>query len=109
MPVIDNAPHLTLYRSGLVNLNGEATRCLQKAKTLLLLPPTRTEPRWLLLAAAEGVTGELTLHGRSDRGNMRFRAPGLALALFAALPATQDSLRMLCEPVAETGWRLVAA
>lgn len=110
MPVIDTTAQLTVYRNGLVNLNGEATRAMShNAASLLLLPPTRTEPRWLLLPAAEGVAGDIRLHGRADRGNLRFRAPGLALALFAALPEGQDSLRLFCEPVARTGWRLVAA
>ncbi|RZK31619.1 MAG: hypothetical protein EOO57_16080 [Hymenobacter sp.] len=110
MPVIDTTPQLTVYRNGLVNLNGEATRAftIKGADSLLLLAPTRTEPQWLLLPAAEGVSGEIRLHGRADRGNLRFRAPGLALALFAALPPEQDALRLLCEPVARTGWRLVA-
>lgn len=110
MTATQETPQLTVYRNGLVNLNGEATRALsaKDAETLLLLPPTRTESRWLLLPAAEGVSGDIRLHGRADRGNLRFRAPGLAVSLFAALPPSQEALRLHCEPVAQAGWRLVA-
>ena len=109
MPTAQENPLLTVYRTGNVNLNHEATRVLTKAcNSFRLLPPTQLEPRWFLLPATEGLTGDVKLHGRTDRWNLRFRATGLAIALFAALPESQDSLSLLVEPVATAGFRLVA-
>jgi hypothetical protein len=102
-------PALTLYREGgLANLNGEATRLLSRnSDSLLLLAPAGPRARWVLLPATDGLSGEIRLIGRVDRGNLRFRAPSMALALFAALPEAQAALRMVLEP-SGTGWQLVA-
>lgn len=103
-------PQLTLYRDGLANLNGDATRTLPAgADSLLLLPPAGPRRRWLLLPASAGVEGEIRLIGRADRGNLRFRAPALAVALFAALPDSQQSISLrLYTSGAGRGWQLVA-
>lgn len=102
-------PALTLYRDGgLANLNGEATRLLSRnSDSLLLLAPAGPRARWVLLPATDGLSGEIRLIGRADRGNLRFRAPAMALALFAALPEAQAALRMVLEPLGN-GWQLVA-
>lgn len=106
-PAHQDAPALTLYRDGLANLNGEATRALpSQATDLVLWPPTTRRRQWLLLPADGELAGDIRLVGRTDRGSLRFRAPALAVALFAALPETQQSLRLQLEPMA-TGWRLV--
>lgn len=76
---------LTVYRDGLVNLNGEATRDLSPAAAVLLLAPTTPGTRWQLLAR-HTAAGAHVLSGRPDRGNVRFRCPALAAALFAAWP-----------------------
>jgi hypothetical protein len=93
-------PLLTLYPSGLANLNGNASRLLPKGTDcFLLLPPTLTRPRWAMLAGPSALAGDIKLAGRSDRpGALRFRAPELALSLFAALPAEQTALRLRLEP-----------
>lgn len=107
-PAYQDEPALTLYRDGYANLNGEATRALpSQASELTLWPPTSRRRQWLLLPAAGELAGEIKLVGRADRGHLRFRAPALAVALFAALPDAQPSLRLQLEP-AGTGWRLVA-
>lgn len=109
MPTAQENPLLTVYRSGNVNLNHEATRVLLKScDCFRLLPPTQLEPRWFMLPATEGLTGDVKLHKRTDRLNLRFRATTLAIALFAALPETQDTVSLLLEPVHAAGFRLVA-
>jgi hypothetical protein len=107
-PVHQEVPALTLYRDGLANLNGEATRALPAhGQALMLLPPTTSRRQWLLLPADGELAGDIRLIGRPDRGNLRFRSSHLAVSLFAALPAAQGSLRLQLEPAAP-GWRLVA-
>jgi ABC-type molybdate transport system permease subunit len=109
MPIIETTPILTAYRSGLVNLNLEATRVLpSSADALLLLPPARLGAHWILIPGIDGVCGDVRLVGRADRGNVRFRAPAFVASLFAALPLRQDTLRLAMEPVLTSGWRLVA-
>jgi hypothetical protein len=109
MPNAQETALLTVYRTGNVNLNHEATRVLtQHGLSFRLLPPTNLEPRWFLLPATQGLSGDVKLHGRTDRWNLRFRAPTLAIALFAALPAGQSTLSLLLEPSAAAGFRLVA-
>jgi hypothetical protein len=110
MPATHEAPLLTIYRSGLVNLNGEATRALaaKEAESISLLPPSRQAPNWMLIPASEGLPGPVPLHTRSDRGNMRFRTYELAVGLFAALPKRCKSLRLQLEPGPLGGWHLVA-
>ncbi|OGX81995.1 hypothetical protein BEN47_05080 [Hymenobacter lapidarius] len=109
MPLIVDVLTLTLYRDGLANLNGEATRALPAgAASLLLLPPNRASPHWVLVPATGGLLGDIQLVGRSDRGNLRFRAPSLAVALFAAVPREQPALRLVLEPAPALGWCLVA-
>ena len=96
------APTVTLYPGGLANLNGDASRLLPKGTDcFLLLPPTPARPRWAILVGPSALAGDIRLTGRSDRlGALRFRAPQLALALFAALPAEQTALRLRLEPEA---------
>jgi hypothetical protein len=107
MPATHETPQLTVYRNGLVNLNGEATRLLS-TDSLRLLDPTRSEPHWLLLAHPQ-LVGDIKLRGRADRRrHLRFRHPDFAIALFAGVPTGQEQVRMLVEPVAEVCWRLVA-
>jgi len=109
MPIIDNIPQLTIYRDGLANLNGEATRALPPGtESLLLLPPTRQAGWWMAIPATAALAGNTPLHGRADPGNMRFRAYELAVALFAALPAARKSVRLALQPAAAGGWHLVA-
>jgi hypothetical protein len=99
-PLPQDVPTLTVYRSSLVNLNGEATRLLPKGtESGLLLPPIPARPRWALLTGQSGFAGDFRLYGRADRvGTLRFRAPSLALALFAALPPDQPTLRLRLVP-----------
>lgn len=100
---------LTLYRDGLANLNGEATRLLSKlSDTVSLFPPAGPRRRWVLRPATEELPGEVKLVGRTDRSrHLRFRHPALGLALFAALPDSQQSLKLLLQPLG-SGWELVA-
>jgi hypothetical protein len=79
------APQLTVYRTGLVNLNVEATQLLRRAKAIRLLAPTTPGTHWQLLPRKDALAGYV-LCGRPDRGNVRFRAAPLAAALFAAFP-----------------------
>lgn len=101
-------PTLTIYRTGLVNLNGEATRLLPSyAAGVQLLPPTTPGTYWHLVPR-RNLDGAFTLCGRPDRGNVRFRAASFAAALFAALPPHySEALYMGLEPL-ELGFRLVA-
>ena len=85
MPAYLPAATLTVYRDGQTNLNGDATRLLADAAGIMLLPPTTPGTRWQLLPRSTA-TGAYMLSGRPDRGNVRFRSPLLAAALFAALP-----------------------
>jgi hypothetical protein len=100
LSTLQDAPIVTLYPSGLANLNGDASRLLPKGTDcFLLLPPTPTRPRWAMLVGPSALAGDIKLTGRSDRlGALRFRAPQLALSLFAALPGEQTALRMRLEP-----------
>lgn len=102
-------PTLTLYRDGLANLNGEATRLLSKVSdSISLFAPAGPRRRWVLRPATEDLPGEVKLVGRTDRSrHLRFRYPALGLALFAALPESQQALRLVLEPLG-TGWQLVA-
>ena len=109
MPLFVDTPALTLYRNGLANLNGEATRQLPAGcTTLLLVPPNRASQYWVLVPATGGLLGDIPLVGRADRGNLRFRARSLAVALFAALGREQPALHLVLEPTAALGWHLVA-
>ncbi len=85
MPAYLPTATLTVYRDGRTNLNGEATRLLYPAVAVLLLPPTTPGTRWQVLPR-QSPAGAIALCGRLDRGNVRFRAPALAAALFAAWP-----------------------
>lgn len=100
-------PTLTIYPTGLTNLNGEATRALADAAAVLLLPPTTPGTRWQLIPRKQA-TGAYPLCGRTDRGNVRFRAAPLAASLFAALPPDHTGpVYMELQP-AESGYQLVA-
>lgn len=102
-------PALTLYRDGLVNLNGDATRVLKNGqRELMLLPPATTRPRWMLLPSIPGLGLEINLIGWAARDrHLRFRAPALAVAVFAALPPEATSIRLALDPLPH-GWNLIA-
>jgi hypothetical protein len=99
LSLLPDAPTVTLYRAGLANLNGDASRLLPKGTDcLMLLPPTLARPRWAILVGPTALAGDIKLAGRSDRlGMLRFRAPQMAIALFAALPDEQTTLRLRLE------------
>ncbi|MGI4884263.1 MAG: hypothetical protein ACRYFR_04820 [Janthinobacterium lividum] len=107
MPVIDTTPQLTLYRNGIANLNCEAAQHLAKAVAVSLAAPASPGSRWLLLPHYAAEAGALSLY--ADRGGQRFRAYGLATALFAALPDSQKKLQLELRPAAGAMFRLVVA
>ncbi|MDO7888155.1 hypothetical protein [Hymenobacter cheonanensis] len=92
MPATLDTATLTVYPTGLANLNDAARRLLLGKAAVLLSAPTSPGSRWLLLPVAETGEGALTLY--DDRGQRRLRAFTLATALFAALPAGQKRLRL---------------
>jgi hypothetical protein len=100
LPSLQDVPTVTLYPDGLANLNGDASRLLPKGTDcFLLLPPTAARPRWAILVGPSALAGDIKLSSRSDRlGALRFRAPQLALSLFAALPTKQTALKLQLEP-----------
>ena len=107
MPHIDNAPQLTVYRDGLTNLNGEATRALGHAVAVLLLPPTTPGTFWQLVPCRQPA-GAIVLAGRGDRGNVRFRAAALAAALYAAMPPELPGpLRLALETATDGRFQLL--
>lgn len=109
MPTYLPAATLTVYRDGQTNLNGDATRLLTGAAGVMLLPPTTPGTRWQLLPRLTAA-GAYVLSGRPDRGNVRFRSPLLAAALFAALPPDFPGplYLKLVRHATEAGYELVA-
>jgi hypothetical protein len=92
MPLIQNIPLLTVYRSGLINLNGEATRLMHEHHLHVdLLPPPTRRQAWQL-DRRQGAGCRLVKGGRSG-SHLRFRAPYRADALFVDQPA--DVVRIL--------------
>ncbi|UOQ53069.1 hypothetical protein [Hymenobacter cellulosivorans] len=86
MPLIQDLPLLTVYRSGIINLNGEATRLMHDAHLQVdLLPPASRRMPWQLDRRA-GACCNLVAGGRNG-SHLRFRAPYRAEALFADYPA----------------------
>lgn len=89
-------PTLTVYRSGLVNLNGEATRRTHGPHAHVgLLPPARKGDCWRLDRRAGS---PYRLRGRVDRGHLRFRARYRIDLLFADQPAGVTVLRFVLAP-----------
>jgi hypothetical protein len=90
MPLVHPTATLTIYRNGLVNLNGDATRLMHTDHLCVdLLPPARARAPWRLDRRA-GSPSQLV--GRSDRGHLRFRAPYRTQLLFASQPEGVDRL-----------------
>ena len=96
MPVIEATPILTVYRSGLVNLNLEATRLMHAHHGGVdLLPPATRRQGWQLDRRA-GACCNLFSHAQS--GNLRFRAPYRADALFAGYGPEVRRIRFRLTP-----------
>ncbi len=84
MPKTQTTPRLTVYRTGLINLNGEATRLMHTHHVDVdLLPPIRERDAWQL--DRRRGSGAL-LAGGHGRGILRFRAPARVEQLFAQHP-----------------------
>ena len=94
MPIIDETPKLTVYRDGLVNLNGEASRALAKAVAVTLSAPASPGGRWLLVPVPSDHPGALPIYTPSRGRGQRFRAYALATAAFALLPDSQKKLNL---------------
>jgi hypothetical protein len=83
MPLIHHVPLLTVYRNGMINLNGEATRLMhERHRRVDLLPPVNRRQPWLLDRRA-GARCKLLAGGRNG-SHLRFSAPYRAALLFAA-------------------------
>ena len=97
MPKTQNTPRLTVYRTGLVNLNGEAIHLMHSGHfDVDLLPPIRERDAWQL--GRRRGCGAL-LAGGHGRGILCFRAPARADALFAELPAETTRVTFEVLPV----------
>jgi hypothetical protein len=82
MPLIHHVPLLTVYRNGMINLNGEATRLMHERHLRVdLLPPVNRRQPWLLDRRA-GASCNLLAGGRNG-SHLRFSAPYRAALLFA--------------------------
>jgi hypothetical protein len=62
MPLLENIPKLTLDRDGLTNLNGEASRALERAVGVSLTAPGVPGSRWALVPVELAEPGRLTFH-----------------------------------------------
>lgn len=88
---------LTVYRTGLINLNAKATRLMHRQHMEVdLLPPATARQPWRL-DRRFGCGCKLV--GRTDRRNLRFRAPYRAEVLFRDLPAEQDRVVLELVPI----------
>jgi hypothetical protein len=88
-----DVPTLTVYRSSLCNLNGEATRRTHGPHTHVdLLPPARKGDCWRLDRRAGS---PYRLRSSTDRGHLRFRARYRIDLLFADQPAEVTALRFV--------------
>jgi hypothetical protein len=95
-PLPQDVPTLTVYRSSLVNLNGEATRRTHGPHAHVdLLPPARRGDCWRL---DRRLGSPYRLHGSTARGHLRFRARYRIDLLFANQPAEVNALRFVLEP-----------
>lgn len=85
MPLIQNVPLLTVYRSGIINLNGEATRLMHDTHLQVdLLPPSKGRSPWQLDRRC-GASCNLLKGGRGG-SHLRFFAPLRADLLFMDQP-----------------------
>ena len=86
MPLIQDAPMLTVYRNGAINLNGVATRLMHTHHLQVdLLPPVNARQAWQLDRRA-GAGSKLVGGGRGG-SHLRFRAPYRVAELFREQPA----------------------
>ena len=91
MPLIQDVPMLTVYRSGLINLNGEATRLMHQHHLAVdLLPPVNSRQAWQLDRRA-GAGATLVSGGRNG-SHLRFRAPYRAAELFRPYAADVERI-----------------
>ncbi|TGD82856.1 hypothetical protein [Hymenobacter wooponensis] len=87
MPLIQDVPMITVYRSGIINLNGEATRLMHDTHLQVdLLPPVNARASWQLDRRA-GACCNLLKGGRNG-SHLRFSAPYRAAELFREQPAS---------------------
>lgn len=101
-----SAPALTLYRDGLVSLNGDAIRALGKSSAVLLTAPSSPGAQWMMLPVAVEQPGSLRIYRAERDARQRFRAYALAAAAFAFLPAGQKMLTLSMEPAGAELFRL---
>jgi hypothetical protein len=95
-PLPQDVPTLTVYRSSLCNLNGEATRRIHNTHDHVdLLPPARKGDCWRL-DRRQG--SPYRLCSRADRGHLRFKARYRINLLFAEQPAEVTALRFVLAP-----------
>jgi hypothetical protein len=88
MPTAHDTPQLTVYRSGKAKLSDQARRALLGKTAVVLSAPSSIGCRWLMLPV------EWTGDG----------AYGLATALFALLPESQNNIRLELLPAPVGFW-----
>jgi hypothetical protein len=104
-----STPILTLYRDGLISLNGDALRALDKATAVLLTAPSAPGAPWLLLPVSSAQAGSLRIYRARLDARARFRSYALASAAFAFLPESQKALTLSMLPADEKLFRLAVA
>ena len=102
MPTAHDTPQLTVYRSGKAKLNDQARRALLGKTAVVLSAPSSIGCRWLMLPVEWTGDGAQVLY--EDRGQKRFSAYGLATALFALLPESQNNIRLELLPAPVGFW-----
>jgi hypothetical protein len=103
------APALTLYRDGLVSLNGDAIRALGKSSAVVLTAPSSPGAHWLLLPIVASQPGALRIYRAERDARQRFRSYALAAAAFALLPEGQKTLTLSMVPAGADLFRLAVA
>jgi hypothetical protein len=94
MPFSESTPILTVYRSGLVNLNAAAAELTLGVHYVNLESPDRARDVWRLSL----VGGRAKLVGRRDRCSIRFRAPQRARELYRSQDDDVDGLAFVLQP-----------
>jgi hypothetical protein len=108
MPTTHDSPQLTIYRDGLVSLNGDAIRALGEASAVMLTAPSSPGAHWLLLPVSATHPAALRLYCAARDTRQRFRAYSLAVAAFALLPEGQKTLTLSMLPAGADLFRLTA-
>ncbi len=99
MPRVHNTPMITVYRSGIINLNGEASKLMCRHHLQVdLLPPVNGRQGWQLDRRA-GSPCNLLRGGRGS--SFRFSAPYRAAELFRNIPQNLSSVCFCLAPATE--------